>query len=302
MSSYSPYTLSYTKYYITYSTFTGSSVSSPWLAIPTPKDLAQIDGGISESLWGIDTSENVYIYFNNNWDLVDGRMSHVTSGESVFGISSNGDVWYRQGVLLENPKGFGWQQINMIQPIRRIDSGRKGIAVALAYDGSVYQLEVNDNGPTSVSWMLLQSKASDPLIEVSCGSYACWFVSVNSDVYIAKDINTEIPQSIKSFDSVLQRVSGVRMKKVVAGFGESVWGITPFGEVYKRTGINALSPEGSSWQKVPDVSFGDITVGLTGVYGLMKNGILITVDGTFQVDLSLYMRYQSDPATYKKHS
>ena len=253
------------------------AVNSPWVAIPTPKDLAQIDGGISESIWAVDTSDNVYIYSNDNWDLVNGRMASVTSGESMFAISSNGNLWYRQGVLLENPKGYEWQQVKVNTPMMKIESGRRGVAVGLDLQGNLYQFQLKDTGPTGVFWRLIATDASDPLVDVSCGSYRCWFVARSGNVFIDQGIDADNQGSEGS--SLLQQISGIPMKQVAAGFGESVWAISTSGQVYKRAGVNALSPGGSEWQRVDDVMFSMITVGLRKVFGLTRSGLLITLEG-----------------------
>ena len=99
------------------------SITSPWIGIATPKELRQIDSGITESLWAVDDKSNVYVYLNGNWDLVHGRMATVSSGPSVIATSEDGFVWYRQGVSLENPKGDRWEKTDIDVPMFRVEAG-----------------------------------------------------------------------------------------------------------------------------------------------------------------------------------
>lgn len=101
----------------------GMSITSPWIGITTPKNLRQIDSGITESLWAVDDKSNVYVYVNGNWDLVQGRMATVSSGPAVIATSQDGFVWYRQGVSPENPKGDQWQKTTVNVPMSRVESG-----------------------------------------------------------------------------------------------------------------------------------------------------------------------------------
>ena len=116
---------------------------------------------------------------------------------------------------------------------------------------------------------------NDPLIDVSCGSYACWFTTLKGVLYLNRDIGFD-----EQADSSPERVgSPFAAKQVAAGFDGSLWAITSTGDTYKRIGVSMIKPEGTSWQKLEKVAFEQITVGLMGVYGLTKSGIIITMEG-----------------------
>ena len=89
----------------------------------TPKNLRQIDSGITESLWAVDNRSNVYVYIDGNWDLVQGRMATVSAGPSVIATSEDGFVWHREGVSLLNPKGIKWKKAFVPIPMSRVECG-----------------------------------------------------------------------------------------------------------------------------------------------------------------------------------
>ena len=144
----------------------------------------------------------------------------------------------------------------------------------------MYQLQLSSNGPTGVLHKLYDANPNDPFVDVSCGSYACWFVSKNGALFMAESI-----QSYFVEDVILERVAfrqvstPAKIKQVAAGFDGSVWAITVAGNVYKRKGVSMLLPDGVSWAKTANVNFKMITSGFLGVYGVTKSNIIITMEG-----------------------
>ncbi|XP_065052846.1 uncharacterized protein LOC135682059 [Rhopilema esculentum] len=257
----------------------GISITSPWIGIATPKSLRQIDGGITEHLWAVDKTSTVYLYANRIWDAVEGKMAYVTAGPVVIGTSEDGYVWYRKGITSELPKGNAWERVPILIRMQRVESGRNGVAVGLDLLGNLHQLQISENRPTGLAWKILDGDKNDPLIDVSCGSYACWFTTLKGVLYLSRDIGFD-----EQADSSPQLISPERVgapfaaKQVAAGFDGSLWAITSSGDAYKRIGVSMIKPEGTSWQKLEKVSFEQITVGLMGVYGLTKSGIIITME------------------------
>ena len=143
----------------------------------------------------------------------------------------------------------------------------------------MYQLELNRNGPTGLVLKLLDAKPSDPFTDVSCGSYACWFVTKSGGVFISQDIDVSYSVGSKSHLAIRQVPTPAPMKQVAAGFAGTLWAISFSGDVYSRTGVNILQPAGKQWQQVNGASFQMITAGLMGIYGFAKNGIIVTMEG-----------------------
>ena len=114
-------------------------------------------------------------------------------------------------------------------------------------------------------------------MHVSCGSYACWFVTRKGSVYISQDIDASYSFGSKALLRKVPSPSNIR--QVAAGFSGALWAISNTGDAYMRTGVNILRPEGTRWQKVDRVSFSMATAGLMGIYGFANNGIIVTMEG-----------------------
>ena len=155
--------------------------------------------------------------------------------------------------------------------------GREGIAIGIDRYGNIYQLELLQGAPTGVIWELVDAIPADPFVDASCGSYICWLVTKTGGVYILEDNNVSYSFELKNR---LRRIpSPTTIKQVAAGFSSTLWAISTTGEVYTRTGVNILRPEGTQWQKVDRASFEMIAAGLMGIYGFTKNGIIVTMEG-----------------------
>ena len=138
---------------------------------------------------------------------------------------------------------------------------------------------MNQNGPTGLIWKLLDAIPTDKFVDVSCGSYACWFVTTRGDVYISQDI--DVSYSVGSQNHLLIRKvpSPPNIKQIAAGFAGTLWAISSTNNVYTRTEVSILRPGGAQWKKVDRTSFTMITAGLRGIYGFTKSGIIVTKEG-----------------------
>ena len=258
----------------------GQRVPSPWTILATPKDLTQIDTGIADSLWGVDSRNFVYMYSNGQWELVDGKLKSVTAGESgVWGVAMDGSVVYRTGIYSGNPKGTAWTTVPIAMKLKKIESGPRGIVLGIESSGSVvHQLQYQNDLPTGLAWpvlILVEDNKGDKATDVSCGSYACWVITTSGSMLVGKGLTPEAKLDYK-WETL---PSDAQIADITSGFGGSVWGVSLLREVYKRHGVTALNPEGNVWQKENGVTFTAITTGLPGVFGLDDKGMIITQTG-----------------------
>ena len=162
---------------------------------------------------------------------------------------------------------------------------------------------MNQNGPTGSTWKLLDAIPTDAFIDVSCGSYACWYVTARGGVYISQDI--DVSYSVGSQNHLLIRKvpSPPNIKQIAAGFAGTLWAISSTDDVYTRTGVNILRPGGTQWRKVDRTSFTMITAGLRGIYGFTKSGIIVRKEGIFSSKslFALFFVSISCRMTRKKH-
>ena len=61
--------------------------------------------------------------------------------------------------------------------------------------------------------------------------------------------------------------------------GNELWGVDSGGTIYRRLGISASKPGGTSWQLIPG-RLADISVGDSGVWGVYSDGFIWYRTGT----------------------
>uniref|UniRef100_A0A3B4EAJ6 Fish-egg lectin-like n=1 Tax=Pygocentrus nattereri TaxID=42514 RepID=A0A3B4EAJ6_PYGNA len=83
------------------------------------------------SCWGVNGADNIYIMKDVtpttcagslNWEQISGGLSmiEVSTDGKVFGVSSIGEVYQRDGVSPSNPTGTGWRQVPSPQKIKHV--------------------------------------------------------------------------------------------------------------------------------------------------------------------------------------
>ena len=76
-----------------------------------------------------------------------------------------------------------------------------------------------------------------------------------------------------------------KFKHVSAGHGDNIWAVNDYGSVYRKKGVNSMQPYGGDWQQISGVNLQQINAGLTGVFGVTKNGgYLVSHKGMYTVD------------------
>lgn len=239
-----------------------------WLKVEADIQFAHIDGGISPNAWGVDVRNNPYVQDGRNWRFAGpDEMIWVTSGGSgVWGINSLGKLFYRRGVAPLAPKGSYWEMVTAPR-LYRVDSGPMGALLVLDDIGQILLREgITMANPVGTFWSLVGVGYKS----LSIGSYGYWAVNDREEVFVAT-IAREIPITERLRWT---RVDG-RFDQVKAGFGSSVWAVSPDGDLYERKGINAITPRGLSWKRVGNVRVNGVSTGMSGVFA--------TIQGTNQL-------------------
>ena len=68
---------------------------------------------------------------------------------------------------------------------------------------------------------------------------------------------------------------------VSAGHGDNIWAVNEYGDVYKKKGVNSMQPFGGDWKQIFGVTLSQINAGLTGIFGVTKNGYLVVHKGLY---------------------
>ncbi|KAL7851821.1 hypothetical protein SRHO_G00176060 [Serrasalmus rhombeus] len=83
------------------------------------------------SCWGVNAADNIYIMKDVTpttcagslkWEQIPGGLSmiEVSTDGKVFGVSSIGEIYQRDGVSPSNPAGTGWHQVPSPQKVKHV--------------------------------------------------------------------------------------------------------------------------------------------------------------------------------------
>ncbi|XP_041709092.2 fish-egg lectin [Coregonus clupeaformis] len=86
--------------------------------------------------WAVNNNDEIFLMSNVNkdtcqnkgWSHIDGKLSmiEVATDGSVFGVTSDGQVYTRDGITASKPEGTGWSIVPMYMPMTHVtyDLGR----------------------------------------------------------------------------------------------------------------------------------------------------------------------------------
>lgn len=98
--------------------------------IQLPGRLAQVDGGLLKTVYGTDSSQNVYKVKSKLYAIPDIQLTHVSVGQGgIWGVNAEDDI------LFSHPK-MGWQGVpgKLIQ----VDSGPAGVVYGVNKAHRIY--------------------------------------------------------------------------------------------------------------------------------------------------------------------
>lgn len=88
-----------------------------------------MDSGITDAVYGVDPSDNVYTRKNGNWKKIAGKLTHVSSGKAgTWAVNRAQRVFYLSG----------GRWIAVSGSLSQIDSGPSGIVCGVTKSSLVY--------------------------------------------------------------------------------------------------------------------------------------------------------------------
>ena len=243
-----------------------------WSAISDPSvTFTQLDSGISEDLWTLDSSERAHVQNNDIWTLVGSdRLYYVSAGDSgVWAVNRDGRVIFREGITPSRPQGTRWKDLGNERFIQ-VDSGPYSTVLAIRRNNElVFRNGINTLNPAGRSWIGLGRRFS----HVSAGSYGIWAVDGNADAYFAVR-----PSDLRSSGLSWNRIPGPKMRRIEAGYNGKVFALGVDGNMYQRTALNLYQPDGAKWNPI-GTGLRTLTIGQDRLLGISSNGRIVKKDG-----------------------
>ncbi|KAJ4932313.1 hypothetical protein JOQ06_010737 [Pogonophryne albipinna] len=173
------------------------------------------------------------------WELSDqsGRYPYL------WGVSQQGEVWFREGIHPRVPEGSSWEEIEMPKEVAQLSAGPGDLLWVVLWDGNLLvRTGLSLDCPTGTSWVEVESptKEIEPL-HVSVGVSVVWVVTKDYKVWFRRGVNSHNPCG-SGWISI-----GGEMMVVDVGLNDQVWAVGEDRGLYFRMGVTLTEPSGSGW-------------------------------------------------------
>ncbi|KAM8960498.1 tectonin beta-propeller repeat-containing protein 1 [Pelodytes ibericus] len=201
-----------------------------WAKIPTHEDKKQLPDPISDISVG-------------GWQITDEPVGRL----SIWTVSLQGKVWYREDVCHDNPEGSSWSEIETPSEVIQISSGPYDLLWAALWEGQAIVREgIGRNNPKGSSWSIVEAPTpEDGIMHVSVGLNVVWAVTKDRKVWFRRGVNSHNPCGT----SWIEMVGEMAMLNV--GLNDQVWGIGYEDRaVYFRQGVTPNELSGKTWKAI----------------------------------------------------
>uniref|UniRef100_A0A8C3KSH1 Tectonin beta-propeller repeat-containing protein 1 n=1 Tax=Calidris pygmaea TaxID=425635 RepID=A0A8C3KSH1_9CHAR len=177
------------------------------------------------------------------WEITDeppGRLS-------VWAVSLQGRVWYRENVCHHNPEGSAWSVIATPGEVVQISCGPYDLLWATLWEGQAIVREgIDRNNPEGISWSIVESPSSENgIMHVSVGVDVVWCVTKDRKVWFRRGVNSHNPCGTSWIEMVGE------MMMVTVGLNNQVWGIgCDDRAIYFRQGVTPSELSGKTWKAI----------------------------------------------------
>ncbi|KAM4614603.1 fish-egg lectin-like [Polymixia lowei] len=128
--------------------------------------------------------------------------------------------------------------------LKQLDAGGNAFIVGANSRNQAFCLNqvytVGYKGGSNLGWKY----TANAIKYYSCGPFGCWAVNNRNYVYFS----TVTPSNCRT--SGQSRISG-SLKMVEVGSDGSVFGVSPAGQVFQRSGVSRRNPRGTRWTRIP---------------------------------------------------
>ncbi|CAH2307112.1 tectonin beta-propeller repeat-containing 1 [Pelobates cultripes] len=177
------------------------------------------------------------------WEVTDEPFGRL----SVWTVSLQGKVWYREDICHDNPEGSSWTEIDTPSEVIQICCGPNDLLWASLWEGqAIVRGGICRNNPKGVSWNTVEAPTpEDGIMHVSVGVNVVWAVTKERKIWFRRGVNSHNPCGT----SWIEMVGEMAMLSV--GLNDQVWGIGYEDRaVYFRQGVTPNELSGKTWKAI----------------------------------------------------
>ncbi|XP_028611985.1 tectonin beta-propeller repeat-containing protein 1 isoform X3 [Grammomys surdaster] len=177
------------------------------------------------------------------WEITEEPVGRL----SVWAVSLQGKVWYREDVSHPNPEGSSWSLVDTPGEVVQISCGPHDLIWATLWEGQALVREgICRNNPKGSSWSIVEPPGSENgIMHVSAGVSVVWAITKDRKVWFRRGVNSHNPCGTSWIEMVGE------MTMVNVGLNDQVWGISCEDRaVYFRQGVTPSELSGKTWKPI----------------------------------------------------
>uniref|UniRef100_A0A8C3AT37 Tectonin beta-propeller repeat-containing protein 1 n=1 Tax=Cyclopterus lumpus TaxID=8103 RepID=A0A8C3AT37_CYCLU len=125
------------------------------------------------------------------WEMSDqsGRYPYL------WGVSQQGEVWFREGIHPRVPEGSGWEEVEVPKEVAQLSAGPGDLLWALLWDGNLLVRTGSISLPPGTSWVEVESPGKEvEALHVAVGVSVVWVVTKDYKVWFRRGVNSHNPR------------------------------------------------------------------------------------------------------------
>ncbi|RVE59393.1 hypothetical protein OJAV_G00188080 [Oryzias javanicus] len=166
---------------------------------------------------------------------------------SLWAVSLQGKVWFREGICHHNPEGSSWEEVPLPGEVVQISCGPGDLVWAVLWEGKLIVREgITRDCPKGLTWTVVEGPSPEVgASHVSVGNSVVWAVTKDNKVWFRRGVNSHNPCGSGWISMVGEMIT------ISVGLHDQVWAVG--GEdraVYFRQGVTVSELSGKTWRAI----------------------------------------------------
>uniref|UniRef100_A0A668A898 Tectonin beta-propeller repeat-containing protein 1 n=1 Tax=Myripristis murdjan TaxID=586833 RepID=A0A668A898_9TELE len=173
---------------------------------------------------------------------------------SLWAVSLQGKVWFRDGIYHHNPEGSNWEEMSVPGEVVQISCGPGDLVWAVLWEGQLIVREgIGRDCPQGTSWVVVDSPSPEVgAIHVGVGVNVVWAITKDNKVWFRRGVNSHNPCGSGWIGMVGEMIM------INVGLNDQVWAIgCEDRAVYFRQGVTSSELSGKAWKVISVPRDGD---------------------------------------------
>ncbi|KAM6951559.1 tectonin beta-propeller repeat-containing protein 1 [Aplochiton taeniatus] len=180
---------------------------------------------------------------SGGWDISDEPRGRL----SLWAVSLQGKVWYREGIHHHCPEGTAWEELPLPGEVVQISCGAGDLVWAVLWEGQLIVREgITRDCPQGTSWVTVDSPSPEVgAIHVAVGVNVVWAITKDNKVWFRRGVNSHNPCGSGWIGMVGEMIM------INVGPNDQVWGIScEDRSVHYRQGVTSSELSGKTWRAI----------------------------------------------------